>query len=219
MCAPQSFAHHAGITSTVPDLTIDWCSHEASKYAVMNWHYSQAMPVGKLVKVGAWEQDRFIGAVLFGRGAAPSLGRPYGLHQGECCELVRVALDEHAAPTSQIVAAAIRMLKQQSPGLRLIVSFADEGQGHMGTLYQAGNWIYLGVAEAAWFRVRGELVHPKTLHSLYGQGGQSVAWLREHVDPNAERVNMAPKHRYAMPLDRGMRRQIRALGLPYPTCG
>lgn len=198
-------------------LTVAPCSHDAARYAVMHWHYSRAMPNGKLVKVGVWEETRFVGAVVFGWGAAPALVTTYGLDQTEGCELVRVALaDDRVHPTSKVVAAALRVLKQGSPGQRLVISFADEGQGHFGTLYQAGNWLYLGSVEHHHYRVNGRMVHPKSLYMKYGVGGQSIPWLRENVDPQAERVPMAPKHRYAMPLDRAMRRQLAPLVQPFP---
>jgi hypothetical protein len=197
-------------------LTVAWCTHDAATYAVMHWHYSKTMPSGKLVKVGAWEAGRFVGVVLFGKGAAPNLGGQFGVSNVEVCELVRVAMRDHVTPTTALVAAALRMLRRHSPGLRLVVSFADAGQGHLGTLYQAGNWIYTGPVEHTWYRVRGRLVHPKTLHSTYGIGGQSVPWLRAHVDPRAERVSMPAKHRYLMPLDRAMRRAVMRYALPAP---
>lgn len=198
-------------------ITIAACSHDAARYAVMHWHYSRVMPAGKLVKVGLWEETRFMGAVVFGRGAAPTLMAAYGLDQTEGVELVRVALcDDHTTPTTKVVAGALRVLKAGSPGMRLVVSFADEGQGHIGTIYQAGNWLYLGQVEHTWFRLHGRMVHPKTLHARYGYGGQAIPWLRENVDPKAERVPMPPKHRYAMPLDRAMRRQLAPLVQPFP---
>lgn len=197
-------------------LVVAPCSHEAATYAVMHWHYSRAMPSGKLVKVGAWEDGQFVGVVLFGRGASPNLGTPFGASATEVCELVRVAMRDHTAPTTQVVAAALRYLKATNPGLRLVVSFADEAQGHLGTIYQAGNWVYTGPVEHQWYRVNGRLVHPKTLHSTYGVGGQSVPWLRAHVDPRAERVPMPAKHRYVMPLDRRMRRVVAARAVPFP---
>lgn len=45
------------------DLKIDFCSHEGAKHACLYWHYARAMPVGKLVKIGVWENKKFIGAV------------------------------------------------------------------------------------------------------------------------------------------------------------
>jgi len=198
------------------DLVVAPAEHRAAVYAVTRWHYSRRMPSGKLVRAGAWEDGEFIGVVMFGRGAAPALGRAFGCSATQVCELVRVALTTHQSPTTQVVARAIAWLRRTNPGLRLIVSFADEGQGHLGTIYQAGNWTYTGAVDHQWYRVNGRMVHPKTLHSTYGIGGQSIPWLREHVDPHAERVPMPPKHRYVMPLDRGMRRVVAGMAVPFP---
>lgn len=127
-----------------PELKIDWCSHEAAKYAVEHWHYSKSLPVPPLVKVGVWENGKFIGCVIFSRGANNNMLKPYGLEQTEGCELVRVALTKHVTPVSRVVAIAIKFLKARSPTLRLIVSFADPEEGHHGGIYQAGNWLYVG---------------------------------------------------------------------------
>lgn len=199
------------------ELLIAPCSFEASKFAVMNWHYSKTMPSGKLVKYGVWENKEFVGSVIYGRGATPQLGSPYGLDQIEVCELVRVALKKgHKTQTSQIVAETIRNLKQTQPGLRLIVSFADSAQGHHGGIYQAMNWIYAGQSMHHRLVVNGQMIHPRSLGAKYGVGGQSIPWLRENVDPNAERIDVPGKHRYLYPLDKQMRRNIAKLSLPYP---
>lgn len=197
------------------DLRIDWATHEAAKYACENWHYSKSIPSAS-VKVGVWENRQYIGVVIFGRGAASEIGSPYGLPQDKICELVRVALRQHVAPTSRIIALAIRLLRKSNPGLRMVVSFADTAQGHHGGIYQAGGWVFVGTKEYHAYRVHGKLVHPKTLHSKYGVGGQSVPWLCANVDPNAARVNGEGKHKYILPLDDAMRKQIAPLAKPYP---
>jgi hypothetical protein len=201
-------------------LHLDFCSHEAARYAVMRWHYSRTMPTAKLVRIGVWEEKKFRGAIIYGIGANRHLARPYGLAPTEACELVRVALApgrEH--PTSQCVAVSLKLLKRQSPGLRLVVSFADSGQGHVGTLYQAGGWLFLGTSEQGYLKILGKVVHPRTVYDRYGPGGQSVPWLQANVDPKAERVEMAPKLRYVFPLDKAMRRQLQPQALPYPKRG
>jgi len=195
---------------------MDWATHEAAKYAVENWHYSKVLPAGKLLKVGIWENRTFIGVVLFGRGASPNLGNPYGLQQDECVELVRVALTKHLTPVSRIVSIAIKFLRKSNPRIRLIVSFADAAQGHHGGIYQAGGWVYAGGSETHGFKVNGQIVHPKTLHNRYGIGGQSVPWLKANVDPNAERIISGFKHRYLMPLDTETRKKVLPLSKPYP---
>lgn len=198
------------------DLKVDWATHEAAKYAVLNWHYSKRLPVFGTVKIGAWEDGKFIGVVIFSRGATPEIGSPYGLEQTEICELTRVALTKHETPVSRILSFAFKFLKENSPGLRMIVSFADMAQGHHGGIYQATNWIYVGLSETHAYRVLGKVEHPKSLHSRYGRGGQSIPWLRANVDPKAERIVAGSKHRYLMPLDKKMRKQILPLSKPYP---
>ena len=47
------------------NLRLDWCSHQAAKFAVEKWHYSRALQVGKAAHVGVWEDDKFIGVVVF----------------------------------------------------------------------------------------------------------------------------------------------------------
>ena len=199
------------------ELKLDWCSHEAAKYAVLRWHYSRRMPNSKLVRIGVWEGGRFCGAILYGVGANRHIASPFGLESTEVCELVRVALGPgRQHPTSKCVAISLKLLRRQSPGLRLIVSFADSGRGHRGTIYQAGGWLYLGVSEQSYLKIRGEIVHPRTVYDRYGPGGQSLPWLRQNVDPKAERVEQAPKLKYVMPFDRELRRRLEAVALPYP---
>ena len=198
-------------------LRIDWASHDAARYACENWHYSGVIPVGKLVKVGAWENDRFIGVVLFGRGANNNMLRPFGLKQDEGCELVRIALKDHETPVSKIMSIAIKFLKQKSPRLRLIVSYADADQNHHGGIYQATNWIYDGLKNAGSmgaFIINGKKVHPKSVHSKGIK--QTISEVRKFLDPNATIFYTKGKHRYLMPLDREMRKRIEPLALPYP---
>lgn len=183
--------------------------------AVKWWHYSKTMPSGENHYAGVWEDKRFVGCVIFGRGATPNIGSPWSLEPDQVCELVRVALAKHETPTSRIVAIAMRLIRKKAPQLRMIVSYADMKQDHVGTLYQAGGWLYLGETKQQYIRLRGKIVHPRTLHSL-GKNGQSIASLRKFIDPHAERVIMPPKHKYVMPLDHDLRVNLAKDALPYP---
>lgn len=181
------------------------------------------MPVGKLATFGVWEHGRFVGTVIYGRGATQRLGSPYGLGQTECVELVRVALTSHATPVTQIIATTLRQLRAACPGLRLIVSYADTGQGHHGGIYQAGNWIYTGTTAPGveFYVVHGQLIHGRSLRSMAEHrppGQTAFAYVRQHIDPHIRKVtNLPVKHRYVYPLNRGMRRRVRHLAKSYPS--
>lgn len=198
------------------NLRLDWASHEAAKYACENWHYTKSMPSAG-VKIGVWEDNEFIGVVLYGVGAGNvTNGKQYGLARShEMAELMRVALRDHKTPVSKIIKISLKMLKKQSPGLRLIVSFADEMfAGHIGGIYQAGNWVYTGTFQGdCGYLIKGKRVHNKTVHSNGWK--QNLEWLKKHIDPKCTELKTL-KHRYLMPLDDQIRLRIQPLSKPYP---
>ena len=197
-------------------LRLDWAPRDAAEYSCRHWHYSRTVPASRLIVVGVWEDDAFKGVVIFSRGATGQIGKPFGLTQTEICELTRIALREHASAVSRIVAIALRMLKRNSPGLRLVVSYAAAEQGHHGGIYQAGNWIYAGPIDSYGFVIKGEFKHARTLTARYGVGGGQEDWLKRNVDAHAMKVRDLVRHKYLMPLDDAMRVQIAPLAQPYP---
>ncbi len=189
------------------DLKLDWCSAKAARFACEHWHYSKTMPVNKLVKIGVWEYEKYIGVVIFGVGASANIHRQFDLTRFEVCELVRVALSKHENQVSRIIAIAIRMLKKANPGIKVIVSFADPSHSHHGGIYQAGGWYYTGDSistreyfyNGAWRHVtdvgkRVKLEHRKSLPIRFKQG----------------------KHRYVMPIDQKIKKYVESIKKQYP---
>ena len=194
--------------SSRPELKVDWATYEAAKYAVENWHYSKRMPKSKLAKFGVWEDGRFIGVVIFGVGGTPGMFSGYGIESVEGCELVRIALTRHKTAVSRIVAICIRLLKKTFRKLRLIVSFADSEQGHIGGVYQAGNWLFAGSSTSSdEYVYKGKRWHGRAFrHRFKGLERSAEVTI----------IKGSKKLRYLMPLDDEMRRRIEPLGKPYP---
>lgn len=205
-------------------LKLDWCSHEAAKFAVENWHYSRMMPhakLAKIAKIGVYEDGKFIGCVIFGSGATRQFGTRYGLTQFQICELVRIALREHQAPVTRIVAIALKLLKGAFPKLRMVISFADPEQDHVGAIYQAGNWTYTGMTTPSpEFIFKGRRWHGrafnKHLTPFQIAGCKSNFDKARKLDPSTTQIEGSSKHRYLMPLDEEMKKQIAPLALAYP---
>jgi hypothetical protein len=98
----------------------------------------------------------------------------------------------------------------------LIVSYADPQQGHHGVIYQAGNWVYVGLGTAnRHLLINGKAVHKRTVSSAYGTTEVSV--LRDKFGLDATNTDPSRKHTYLMPLDDAIRTQITKLKKPYPT--
>jgi hypothetical protein len=199
------------------DLKVDWASHEAAKYACENWHYSKSLPVPPLIKIGAWESGKFIGIIIFSRGASSNLLKPYGLDQTEGCELTRVALSKHETPVSRIMSLAFKFLKKSNPKLKLIVSFADPNEGHHGGIYQATNWIYTGKTEKSFKYIDKS---NREWHSRQvSEKGYNIqqGMVRKTAKPSeCKKIIQEGKHRYLMPLDVETRQKVLKLSKPYP---
>lgn len=202
--------------SSKPVLRVDWCSHEAAKYAVEHWHYSRRMPRGKLAKLGVWEDGQFIGCVLFGQGNG-RLGTSYGLTMQQSAELSRVALKVHNHPVSRIVSLSIKIMHRSFPSISLLVSYADPSQGHNGGIYQAMNWIYVGSSapDIKYIDKTGQEWHSR---SISKDGFKIQFGRRTYTPPVSEclAIPLPPKHKYLYPLDDAMRKQIAPLAKPYP---
>ena len=183
------------------DLRIDWATHAAAKYACENWHYSGTLPVGKQVFVGVWEFGKYVGCVCFGRGANRNMAGEFRLPVTECVELTRVALRSHVSTVSRIVSIAIKFLRNKSDSIRLVVSYADPAQGHVGGIYQAMNWVYIGTSRPQSCVVG---MHKRTASSKFGS------------TKGLPRTEKSFKHKYVVPLDDEMRKQIEPLRKLYP---
>lgn len=197
-------------------LKIDWATHESAKYACENWHYSKCIPKSKLVKIGAWENEKFIGVVIFSYGANQNLGKFFGLSMQECVELTRVALRRHITPVSKILSISLKFLKKMCPNLKMIVSYADLDQNHHGGIYQATNWIYMGKTEVgvkSGYIIKGKKIHPKTIGDRYGT--RSIPVIKK-IHPDLKMHISKGKHKYIYPLTEEMKEKIIKLSKPYP---
>ena len=201
-------------------------TNESIRYACLHYHYSKAVPVNCLGYNVYNDADEWCGAILYGKGANSNIGKEYNLPQGSVLELTRVALNGKQEQTSKAVAMSIKQLKKDCPHCRCIVSYADCDQQHLGTIYQATNWIYVGqrnTNSVGAFIVNGKKMHPKSVYSqkviINGKKvhcPQTLDAVRKYLDPKAELFYTKGKRKYLMPLDKAMRKQIEHLAMPYP---
>ncbi len=195
------------------DLKLAFCTARAANSAAKRWHYSGAIPVGKQVKLGVWEAERFVGCVTFGMGATHQ-ARMFELEAREVAELTRVALARHDNPVSRIVRIALKLLTDVNPLLRIIVSFADPAHGHHGGIYQAGGWIYLGTsAPTVSYALGGKVYHNRSLSG----GNFGGARVSKSEIARAKKILNPGKHRYAIALSRADRGILEKMRKPYPS--
>ncbi|MBQ1429947.1 MAG: protein Mom [Kiritimatiellae bacterium] len=200
-------------------------NRKAIEYACLHFHYAKRVPQNTFGINVYNDKDEWCGVVLYGLGASMHIGKPYGLFMGECVELVRVALNGKQEHTSQVVSASLKFLKKHCPCVRLVVSFADCDQNHLGTIYQATNWIYVGThmkdeKDGSWM-VHGRRVHSRTIsHWVKNRGGlrglSREQFIHKFYDKDAVECTTKGKRKYLMPLDKRLKKMLKPLARAYP---
>ena len=196
------------------NLKIDYCSYDACKYAVKHWHYSKCLPAGRLLKYGVWEDEKFIGCIIFSHGATNLIGKGYNLTQFECVELTRIALSKHNNKLSKILSIVIKKFKKKNPNIKLIISYADSEQNHLGIIYQATNWIYTGYSVDTNLIINGKRYHRRSASSKFGTS--SFEKLKKVYGKKIMLIKTKPKFKYLYPITKKVKNEILKLSKPYP---
>ena len=179
-------------------------------------HYLHSLPGGTHLSFGDFDQGRLAGALCFGSGPfnAPSLVT--GATAQDCLTLTRLWLSDELPKNSEsrVLGMVIRSLSRHT-SLKFLLTYADPAQEHVGTIYQATNWLYTGlsVAMPLYDLGDGRLRHSRSLSHAFGS--HSVKHFSDHgVEIKA--VQQSRKHRYVYFLDPPWRERLLALVLPYP---
>ena len=139
------------------------------------------------------ETNKIVGVVLYGVPASRSLqkgicGEDYANQVGE---LTRLWVEDGTPKNveSFLIGNTIKL-----QGFKILVSFAECRQGHVGYVYQATNWLYTGLsAKRTDVVIDGKVCgHPRHITDKYG--GQKQA--REILGDRFQLVPRPRKHRY-----------------------
>lgn len=122
---------------------------------------------------------------------------------------------------SRLIGGALHRLGREHPQIWAVITYADIGQGHIGTVYQATNALYTGTGGTTLYYVDGD-GNRRGSRTTRGGGGSLTR-------RDAARLGLHPhlgsvKHRYVYILgSKTQRRQRRKLlrydVLPYPKAG
>lgn len=194
-------------------MRLEKASTKAVKYAIMNYHYSKAVPSVQSSFSVFNSENEWCGVICYSTGANNNIAKPYNLRQGQVCELVRVALNGKQESTSKALSLSLKLLRKNNPLLKLVVSYADTNQGHAGTIYQATNWFFTGDSVDSKLLINGKLIHKKTVHSVYGTNNVSKL---KAFGLDISTVKDMPKHKYIYPLDKKLIPFCKSLAKPYP---
>ena len=160
---------------------------EETRDLILNVHYARRMPPISHA-FGLFLDGVLEGVWTFGQPASPRIcdGIAGKKWKQIVLELNRLVLRHNRKnEASRLVGAALRML----PRPRIVISYADTAQNHLGIIYQATNWRYYGLSE-----VRTDRVFIDGTPTKHGRHITST-----EVENLHERTKLVPrprKHRY-----------------------
>ena len=152
-------------------------SYEDTKPFILNIHYAKRMPSISYA-YGLFESNNLIGIVSYGSPVSPSLCKGVAGEENKkiVIELNRLVLKENKKNQASIlIGASLKLL----PKPKIIVSYADTKQNHLGIVYQATNFMFTGTSKP-----RTDMASKDGKHS------------RHHLGDKTKRVFRSPKHRY-----------------------
>jgi len=117
------------------------CKWESIKHLFLAYHYLKTMPAGILACYGVFDETQLGSAV---GGAVFCNGRIQ--YDGKFLEFSRLWMsDEYGCNTeSWFMAKCMKALRKKFPTYEGVVTWADGGRGHNGTVYRAANFVYDG---------------------------------------------------------------------------
>ena len=224
----------------ISKLSVRLISKDVAKDIIVNNHYS-----GIWTKVSyaiglfylSNDEHKFFGGINEQLIGVACYGDPVGRHSGasicetldrtEVLELTRLfVFDGYGSNIeSWFVGKTFQWLRKNAPHIKALVSYSDPKAGHLGTVYQATNWIYQGNRirpndswSFKWSEI-DEWHHSRTSYVKYGTNDPKIIqtmvtspfWIKK--EPR--------KHRYVYILVNGKERKqllknLKYQSLPYP---
>ena len=203
-------------TAALRELRLVPISREDAKKLIVCHHYSHTLPGGTKMSFGIILNRKLLGAMTFGVGPFYGYKLVNGASPNDVVTLTRMWLSDELPRNSEsiVLGIALRSLKKDT-SLKFVLAYSDPAAGHLGTIYQATNWLYTGFSSATPLYDIGDgtLHHSRSLaHEL---GTHSIRYLTLQ-GINAKIVPQSAKHRYIYFLDESWSSRLAVPIWPHP---
>lgn len=166
------------------------------KNFILEIHYAKRYPSISYA-FGLFEDDQLVGVVTYGTPSSATLRRGIAGDEYISCvlELNRLCLlNNKPNEASILVSKSLKML----PKNKIIISFADCSQGHVGYVYQACNFTYHGLSakRTDWALYSKPHLHGQTIGDEFRGKENRVKLMREKYGEDFYLKPRPRKHRY-----------------------
>jgi hypothetical protein len=209
------------VTPTMGSLDLSRCSarfisQRTAANMVEQYHYAHRVPSISYA-IGLYVDDVLAGCITYGMPASSKTRAAVcgELYQDSVYELNRLYCHEWVGRNSEswLIGQSFKLL----PKPLILVSMADTGQGHIGYIYQATNWIYTGLSDDSGCYSKIEVGgKERTSKSFYDELGSQSRAVIERRYPGAIFHEYTRKHRYVYFLGSKHQRKEMRVALRWP---
>ena len=140
------------------------------KNFIETWHYSKSVNgLHSSYCFGLYHNDELIGAAIIGKLAMANQWKRFAAEENDVMEIRRLCCIDNTPKNTEsyFISNIIKWLKKHT-SLKAIVSYADAEYNHVGIIYKASNFEYLGFKKGAkiilWKEKR---YHDKAIRTKY----------------------------------------------------
>ena len=214
-----------------------------AKQMIVKYHYSHAWTMCRYAlgvyyngDDGFFGSEKLIGCLVYGYPVGRSAIKSVidGLDKDECLELTRLFIHDGYGSNieSYAMGQSFKWMKENAPKIKMLLSYADPEQLHLGGIYQATNWLYqdcrdiqlmpnysVSLSDSPY-----DWIHSRTVFSKWGS--HNVEHLKKEIGKQNKscfwRKKEAPKHRYIQILGknksekRKLSKMLKHKTSPYP---
>jgi len=212
-----------------------------AKGIIEKYHYSHLIPATLQLSLGVFyesddtgkffdDNEKLIGCIMYGhpsgRMVVDSITEGDLLDRENIMELLRLFIHDGYGKNieSYVIGQSFKWLKINRPKVKVLISFSDPAEGHLGIIYQSTNWLFQMIPSSGKWQFSMEKnpyhwVHPRTIFGRYGFCG--VEDMKKSFDKNFYAKRLTNKFRYLYILTnkseaRKIKKNLIHELLPYP---
>lgn len=204
---------------------VRFISYITAKSIIQENHYTHRVAGSVMIAIGLYVDDVLAGCITYGKSACRSAFLCCGeKYEKNVLELNRLFVFDWCGRNTEsyFIGQSFKMLRQYYPDVLVLISYTDERYNHLGTIYQATNWLYTGTGDPAGspecIYLNGVRYHTRGIYRKYGtRDRKKLAAMGFDVVV----VDRMPHHRYVCFLgtkkqQKELRKALKWEIFPYP---
>jgi len=122
-------------------------NYQTAEKIILEYEWLGTLP-GASFYYGIFFENICGGVCCFvGNGGGPNCAKMYGIKDKEIAYLIRGA-SAYWTPkgtASKLISMSLKLIKKDYPHIKIAIAYSDTDAGEYGTVYQATNWLSLGI--------------------------------------------------------------------------